>query len=151
MLKSLPEEKLVSLIQYVAENRRNQVHPYGDVSLVFTTRNIFRQDRSLSTFPINFVAETIMEIALSLSENRDIDIRSNRNLCEFEFADDVSLVSEDPSKLQDFLYIPNDNTALFGTYFYLLSINCCRRTRLAESRELILKRNIWVRRTDLAT
>lgn len=53
-------------------------------------------------FFFKFVFEVIIEIALSVRENDDIDICWEMNLSGLEYADDVVLLNEDPSALQDF-------------------------------------------------
>lgn len=71
----------------------------GDLSPEFTTRNAVHEGCPISPLLSNFVIEMITKIGLSLCENSGIDIRSDRNLSDFEYAEDVLLLSEDPIKL----------------------------------------------------
>lgn len=58
-----------------------------------------------------------MKIVLSSRENGDIDIQSDRKLFDFEQADDVVLLSGDPSDLQLFLERLSHRADTFGMRF----------------------------------
>lgn len=68
-------------------------------------------------FPSVFPLEMVTETAPSLCENSDIDICSDRNLLDLEYASGVVQLNKDPSKLQVFLNRPNDNTGMVGMRF----------------------------------
>lgn len=74
-----------------------------------------------------------MVMALSLCENSGADIYSNRNLFDSEYANDVVLLSKDPSKLQVFLDRPNDSIGTFWIYLHSRSVKCFWRTEVTRS------------------
>lgn len=73
---------------------------HGDLSPELSTRSGIYQSCFPSLFIFNLVIEMIVEIALSLCEDGDIDICSDKNLSDLQNKDDVVLLNEDPSKLK---------------------------------------------------
>lgn len=58
-----------------------------------------------------------MGIVVSSRENSGTDACSERNLTDAEYADDVGLLSKDPSKLQGFSHRLNQGLGIFDFHF----------------------------------
>lgn len=54
-----------------------------------------------------------MKITLSPCKNSSIDIRSDRELSDLEYAEDIVLLSKDASKMPIFLDRLNDSAGIF--------------------------------------
>lgn len=67
----------------------------------------------LNTF-LNFIIGKTMKIIISPRRNDGIDICSDGNLADSEYADGVALLGEDPNELQVFLNRLNDGVGMFG-------------------------------------
>lgn len=65
----------------------------------------------------NLSIEMVRELALASCENSGIGICSDGNLIDFQYADDVALLSENLSKLQVFIDRLDDTMGTLGIHF----------------------------------
>lgn len=70
-----------------------------DLPPVFTTRSV-RHSCLPSLIRFYFAFEVIVKIGLSSYERSGINIYSDSELCDFEYADKVVLLSESPAKVE---------------------------------------------------
>ncbi|KER20686.1 hypothetical protein T265_10817 [Opisthorchis viverrini] len=76
---------------------------YGELSKSFRTQSGVRQGCPLSPFLFNFVIDEIMRRKLEGLQNPGVQIASEENLVDLEYADDIVLMFEEEEKAQVFL------------------------------------------------
>lgn len=86
-------EKFISLVVLLYANIRSRIHAYDNLLFEFTTRIRVRASCPPSPRLFNSVIEMI-ETALSLVENSGIDICSDKNLPDVEYAIGAVLLSK---------------------------------------------------------
>lgn len=69
------------------------------------------------TFSLIFFIETVMGIALSSNKNIGVDICTDMNLCDSEYASNVLRLRKDSSNFQVFLDRLNDSAVTFKAHF----------------------------------
>lgn len=74
-----------------------------------------------------------VEIALSPFENSDIDVYTDKKLCELEHTDDVVPISEYLSNLKNFLDRLNDNVGIFVVFWTFEMLNAVGRLNSFKS------------------
>lgn len=79
-----------------------------------------------------------IEIALSLFENSRLNIYSDRNLFDSEYADDVVLLSAHLHKLQFFRHRLNDSAAMNGMRFSTLKCTMLLKDWTGSKLDLVL-------------
>ncbi|KER21518.1 hypothetical protein T265_15073, partial [Opisthorchis viverrini] len=80
-----------------------RVRVYGELSKSFRTQSGVRQGCPLSPFLFNFVIDEIMRRTLEGLQNPGVQIASEENLVDLEYADDIVLMFEEEEKAQVFL------------------------------------------------
>lgn len=86
-----------------------------------------------------------MKISLSSCKNNDIDICSDRNLSDLEYAEDAVLFSEDPNELQVLLDCLNDS--MCGMRFALWKCGMLLRGCIGSKPNLVEREQLnWVDR-----
>lgn len=83
----------------------------------------------------------MMKVDPSSYSHTSIEICPNRKLFDFEIADNVVLLSKDPSKLQAFLYRLSDTDVVWNV-LHLRSARCLFGTGLAVARRSFLQRKL---------
>lgn len=79
----------------------------------------------------NFVTVISTKKPISMYKKSGTDICSDRKLSDSKYADYLVPLSEDPNKVNDFLYHLSDSAGNFRMHFALLKCKCCYRTGLA--------------------
>lgn len=87
------------------------------LSREFGTRSGAPQGFPFSSFLFNFIIKTIMAIALSSCDNSSIGIFADRKLSDLEYANNIRLLNEDPSKFPIFLVLLEDSVSILGRVF----------------------------------
>ncbi|KER20643.1 hypothetical protein T265_15265, partial [Opisthorchis viverrini] len=94
-----------------------RVRVYGELSKSFRTQSGVRQGCPLSPFLFNFVIDEIMRRTLEGLQNPGVQIASEENLVDLEYADDIVLVFEEQEKAQVFLDELTKDILSFGMHF----------------------------------
>ena len=109
--------KFVDLLKSLYSQSRGCVRVYDSLSLEFTTKSGVRQGCPISLFLFNFVMDSLLESAFSLSPHSGVELLPGGTVSDLEYADDVVLLSEDPGSLQDLLCSLDKSAAMFGMHF----------------------------------
>ncbi|KER26552.1 hypothetical protein T265_06196 [Opisthorchis viverrini] len=95
--------KFVNIMRSLYSQTSGRVRVYGELSKSFRTQSGVRQGCPLSPFLFNFVIDEIMRRTLEGLQNPGVQIASEENLVDLEYADDIVLMFEDKEKTQVFL------------------------------------------------
>ena len=82
-------------------------------------RKVVHQGCPVSPFLFNFVMDSLLESAFSLSPHSGVELLPGGTVSDLEYANDVLLMSEDPSSLQDLLCSSDKSAAMSGMHFAL--------------------------------
>ena len=111
--------KFVNLLKSLYSQSRGCVRVYDSLSPEFTTKSGVRQGCPVSPFLFNFVMDSLLESAFSLSPHSGVELLPGGTVSDLEYADDFVLLSEDPGSLQDLLCSLDKSAAMFGMRFGL--------------------------------
>ena len=109
--------KFVNIISSLYSKTSGRVRVYGELSKSFRTQSGVRQGCPLSPFLFNFVIDEIMRRTLEGLQNPGVQIASDENLVDLEYADDIVLIFEEEEKAQVFLDELTKVIPSFGMHF----------------------------------